>query len=230
MKLNDVINEKIESIKSKTGGEVKVEEVIPQNYQGYGALVDFKSWDTNGRSGLPTIFIDKSIGKVHLLHELIHIEKFFVERYPIVVSPPILHIKIDVFKNIVEDYVVHKIINDVYNLNPISPMFLSRDNVADGRSDKQLASDLTQYHFFSELDKQYKVRLWPFMTNCKRQRPAAYSIAQKAIECVSGIDYKDKSSYEEGVKKLIVIFEPGESNISIKFFKKQGGNWEHSTV
>jgi len=230
MKLQDVINEKKELIKNRTGDEVEVVVGIPEDYRGHGALVDFKSWHRDGCSGLPTIFIGENIGKVHLLHELIHLEKFFVEKYPIVTSPSNLHIKIDVFKNIAEDYVAHKIISDVYGLNPMSSDFLSRDNITDGRSNKQLASDLAQYYFFSEFDKQYKKRLWSFMTNCRRQKPAAYSIAQMAIRCVSRIDYEDKSSYEDSVKELIRIFEPDESSICLKFFEKVSGVWKYSAV
>ncbi len=230
MNLQLVINEEKELIKSKTGDEVRVVVGMPEDYRGYGALIDFPSWNRAGCSGLPTVFIDESIGKVHLLHELIHLEKFFVERYPIVVSPSNLHNKIDVFKNIAEDYVAHKIIKNIYGFNPINSDFLSRDNINDSRSNKQLAADLTHYYFFSEFDKEYKKRLRPFMTNCSRQRPAVYSIARMAIKCVSEIDYEDKSSYEKGVKELIKVFEPNESNIRLKFFKKDRSIWEYSTI
>lgn len=218
---------KKESIESKTECEVKIVTGIPDKYHDYGALIDFPSWYADGRSGLPTIFIDRDIDKVHILHELIHLEKFFVEKYPIVVSPSNSHYKIDIFKNIAEDYLVNKIINNVYDLNPISPDFLTRDNINDNRPDKQLAADLTNYYFFSEFDDKYKKRLEPFMTNCRRQRIPAYSIAQRAISCISEIDYRDKSSYKKGIKELINVFEHNNGDIRLKLFEKDGNVWKY---
>ncbi|MCJ7740567.1 hypothetical protein MUP32_04610 [Candidatus Microgenomates bacterium] len=230
MNIQLIVNEKKELIKSKSGDEVKVVEEMPERYRGHGALIDFPFWYKGGCAGLPTIFIDKSVDKVHILHELVHLEKFFVEKYPIVVSSSDFHYKIDVFKNIAEDYLAHKIIFNVYGLNPISPAFLLRNNVNDNRSDKQLAADLTHYYFFSEFDKEYKKKLGPFMTNCRRQRYPAYSIAQMAIKCISEIDYKDKSSYEKGIKELINVFEPNDSYIYLEFFEKDGSVWKSFRV
>ena len=226
MDIQSIIKEKIKLIEGKTGDKVIIETEIPEEYQRHSAFVDFPSWTRNGRIGLPILFIRENIDEVHKLHELIHLEKFFIEKYPIVFSPSALRGRIDVFKNIPEDYVAHKIINDICKVNPIALNFLDRDNVNDGRSDKQIAADLVQYHFFSEFDKEYRKRLESFRKNCSRQRHQAYSIAQEAIKCVSAINCNSRSSYEEGLKELLNIFESDESQIQLEFYKKNNGAWK----
>jgi len=74
-----IIREKIELIEKKTGNKVRREE---DNTINVDALLDFDHWDDMRE--LPKIKHKSSIDKIHILHELIHLEKFFGDKYSLI--------------------------------------------------------------------------------------------------------------------------------------------------
>ncbi len=223
--LKRIIDDEIASLESKTGNKICIERTSSTNL---GIFIDWPSWNN---VGFPKIIIDNSdisLDSVHVLHELIHLDTFFISKYPLVCSSKELHEIIHVFKNIPEDYIAHKIIYTDYGLNPVGEIFLDRDKFNTIRSDKQLASDLAQYYLFSEFHSQYKKRLPDFERKCKRQRFMAYQIAQKTIDCISSIAHRNKESYSSAVTQLINIFEPElykQGFISLMYISNDQERW-----
>jgi hypothetical protein len=225
IKTEQIIAEKVKVLEIGTGDKVSIEKEVGLPF---GAFIDWPNWNN---VGLPRILIKPEISSdsVHVLHELIHLEIFFIFHYPIVgCLDRKLHRITHVFKNIPEDYVAHKIIREDYGLDPIGEGCINDDKNLGG-SDKELARNLTQYYLFSEFHQGYKKRFPKFLIKCKRQRHSAFFIAEKAIDCIMAIDHKNKEDYIEGVKKLINIFEPNlykQGAIRLYCFSKDQEQWK----
>jgi len=209
-------------IEEKTGNEVILEE---RNDIGRDALTDFGNW--HDMSSLPKILHRPSIDNVHILHELIHLEKFFVDRYSVIVhNNPSLSIVDKVFKNIPGDYVAHKIIEYKYNLNPIKKTwFRGRDDLT--LPDEQVAANLVNYHTFCEFCPEFKDTLNSFIKNCEEQRQTAFSMADRAIKALESMNYQDRDSYNKCADEIIKIFAPDHHNISIylSYLSKDQYGW-----
>ena len=76
MDLNAIIKNKIQLIEQETGDKVVIEERSNIGVDA-DACVAFGCW--TDMSLLPKILHKPSIDEVHILHEVIHLEKFFVE-------------------------------------------------------------------------------------------------------------------------------------------------------
>ena len=211
-------------IEKETGNKVILESRSDINSD---ALIDFPDWHGDAMLGLPKILHKPAIDSFHILHELIHLEKFFVDKYSIIAcNNTSLHPVLDIFKNIPEDYVAHKIIKYDYDLNPIKKTwFTGRDNLT--LPDNQLAANLVQYHAFCEFCPELKDPLNSFTKNCKKQKQTAFSMANKAIEALENMDYKDRDSYNQCADEIIKIFAPDRHNISIylSYFSKDQYGW-----
>ncbi len=148
-------------IEEATGNEVILEE---RSNIGFDAITDFGNW--HDMANLPKILHKPSVDNVHILHELIHLEKFFIDQYSIIAcNDRSLHRIIEKFKNIPEDYVAHKIIRDEYNLNPIKKnWFAGKDNLT--LPDVQIAVNLVNYHAFCEFCPEYNKKLSLFSRPC----------------------------------------------------------------
>lgn len=190
-------------IEKETGNKVILES---RSDISSDALIDFPGW--SDKSNLPKIFHKPSIDNVHILHELIHLEKFFVNKYSIIAcNNTNLHPIIAKFKNIPEDYVAHKEINHEYDPNPIKKSwFPGKDNLT--LPDNQVAANLVNYHAFCEFCPEFKDTLNSFAKNCEEQQPRAFSMADKAIKALEKMDYQDRDSYNQCADEIIKIFAP----------------------
>ena len=199
--LAEEISTKKKLIEAATGNEVVLEEKINISAD---ALVYFPGW--NDMSKLPKILHKPSIDSVHILHELIHLEKFFVEQYSIIAcNDRSLHAIIDKFKNIPEDYVAHKIIKYEYNHNPIEQSwFFGKDNLT--LPDEQVATNLVQYHAFCEFCPEYNDEFSSFYEDCRSQKHTAFLMVEEAIKALESMDYKDKNSYNKCADEIIKHF------------------------
>lgn len=211
--IEKIIEDKIEFIKKSTGDNVIIEED-----NSVGACVDFACW--NDMTKLPKILHKNSIDKVHILHELIHLESFFINQYSVIVcNKPDLHKTIDVFKNIPEDFMAHKTIKYKYGLNPIDENWFGRDNDNLEFSDEQIASNLINFYTFCEYCPKYKNELDSFFQNCKQQKSKAYSIAGEVIEVLKNMDYAKKEDYNKCAEKIMGTFTC-DHNIFLLIFLK----------
>jgi len=124
MRIEDVITEKIQYIEDSTNNTVRCRE--EENIQA-GACIDWGRWSDQEMAQLPWILHKHGIEPVHILHELIHLEKFFIDHYSLIATNSRqLHGIMDVYKNIPEDYVAHKLIFHTYDFNPIDRTWFER--------------------------------------------------------------------------------------------------------
>jgi hypothetical protein len=220
--LSPEVLEKKQYIEKETGNEVILEV---RNDIGSDALVDFPGWDD--RSKLPKILHKPSIDKVHILHELIHLEKFFIDEYSIIAcNDRSLHQFMGIFKNIPEDYVAHKIIKGEYNLGPIKKTWFSgKDSL--NLPDREVAANLVNYHAYCNFCPEYQKRLDSFFENCRKQKKSAFLIAEEAITALAHMDYRDKDSYNQCADEFIRIFAPKHHHTSIylSYFSKDQEQW-----
>jgi len=227
MNKEEAIAQKITRVEEAAGEKVTIEERANIKAD---ALIDFPGW---GNVGLPKVLVKSGVARdsVHILHELVHLEKFFVDQYPIIAcGDRSLHLVIGVFKNIPEDYVAHKVILEDYDFNPIKETWFSGKDVLNGHhSDKQLAADLIQYHFFVEFCPDYRNTLNAFKKECEGQQTQAFLIFDKVVNFTSTIDHRSKADYTRFVEKFIEAFEPDYfqgHRIYPSYFSKERGIWK----
>ena len=226
----DVIKEKIELIEKKTGNKVKIEE---SSSIAYGACFDFGNW--NDMSQLPLVLYDKCVDIVHILHELIHLEKFFLEKYAVIVHNDKNLSKIDtVFKKIPEDYVAHKVIKYQHDFDPIDKSWFKKDNdKLQGRTDEEIAANLINFWAFMEFCPEYKKELRHFSKNCKRRNPKAFDMASRGIKSLKKMNHLDQNSYNFSAKEIIGIFAPihlKNQQIFLAYLSKSAGKWRWNGV
>jgi hypothetical protein len=210
-------------IEEKTGNQIILEETNEINVD---ACIDFPGW--NDLSTLPKILHKPSPGSVHILHELIHLEKFFVDHYSIIAcNNTRFHPLLDIFKNIPEDYVAHKIIKYEYGLNPVEKgWFSGKDSLT--LPDDRIAANLLNYNAFCEFCPEFKITLESFAKNCEEQNPRAFSMADTAIKALEKMDYQDKDSYNQCANEIIKIFTPTHyknKEIFLSSFSKDQNGW-----
>lgn len=229
MDLTKTIEEKIITIEGKTNGKVVIEEngTIKANA---GAALDFEGWDSQGKKNLPKILHKKNVREVDILHELIHLEKYFVDKYSLIAcNSPSLHKIIDVYKNIPEDYAAHKIIKYRFGLDPIDEQwFRGKDNL--DVSDNELLANLIQYSVFSEYCPQFKLNLSRFLQNCERLKKNTFTSANNAISLLGKMQYEEKDSYNQCANEIINIFSPTEydRNIYLSYLYQDRDQWRWS--
>lgn len=227
--LTKIIEEKIKTIEEKTNEKVVLEEIAIIKASA-GAALDFEGWNSQGKKNLPKILHKKNVREVDILHELIHLEKYFVGQYSLIAcNSPSLYKIIDVYKNIPEDYVAHKVIKYHFGLNPIDEQwFRGKDNL--DVSDGELLANLIQYSAFSEYCPQFKQNLSRFLQNCERSKKAVFTNAYKAISMLEKMRYEDKDSYNQCANEIIKIFSPSEydNNIYLSYLYQNGDKWRWS--
>ena len=215
--------EKIKLLEKKTGNAIIMKE---DNTLNFDACVDFVNWVD--KTELPKILHRKNIDEVHILHELIHLEKFFVDQYPIIATNDTnLHRELAIFKIIPEDYVAHKIIFCEYGLDPIDrKWFAGKDNF--GLPDKEVAANLVNFYAFSEFCPEYKDMFDSFKQRCRQRKVNAYSMGERAIEAFNRMDYTEKDSYSKCAEEIIRIFAwnyYNEGKMYISFLSKEKNEW-----
>ncbi len=222
MEIEEIIEEKIKLIQETTGNQV-----IIQENNTVGACINWPDW--HDKAQLPKILHCNSINKVHILHELIHLEKFFINEYSLILcSNPSFHKITNPFKNFPEDYVAHKTIKYDYKFNPINKdWFRGKDNIIN-LPDEEIINNLVNFYTFCEFCPEYKSQLKFFEQKCKRQKTKSYLIAQEAIKALTDMNYEEKNDYNECVEKIIKIFVPDlyrENKIYPGFLYKRGNLW-----
>jgi hypothetical protein len=227
MSLDEIIQDKIQLIEEKTGNEVRKEV---DNTIRYDALLDFDNW--RDVTELPKIKYKSEIDKVHILHELIHLEKFFIEQYCVVGSPTVyidqVRETMNIFKNIPEDYVAHKIIKDVYGFDPIDTnWFKSHNSLITPHI--ALAGNLVKYQTYVEFCPEFRRELENFRENVRQRRREAFEIADQSIQSLDSMDINDRTSYCSSVDELIQIFASREYELDRMYaasFSKIGDQWQ----
>lgn len=222
-KVKKTISEKIELIEKRTSNKVRKEE---DNTINVCACVDFGNWYDITK--LPKILYKSYADKVHILHELIHLEKFFVDKYSLIAtSDRTLHNVLDVFKNIPEDYVAHKIIKNEYGFDPIDKKwFRGKDNL--GLPDEKIAANLVNFHAFSEFCPEYKDELESFKQKCMEDKVKAHTMAEKAIKALESMDYNNRDSYNKCAEEIIKIFAWNyyiKKRIYLSYLSKDENGW-----
>jgi hypothetical protein len=218
-----MIMDKIKHIEEKTGNTVRIE--IRENLN-VDACIDFPNW--NDRTKLPRIFHKKNVAPVHILHELVHLEMFFVDQYSLIATNDVsLHKVLDTFKNIPEDYAAHKILFYEYGLDPIDRKWFEGKNNF-GFPDGVIAANLTNFYAFAEFCPEYKNQLSFLKKECKKLKPKAYLMANQSIQALNNMDYIKKESYNECAEELIKIFAWDYymvDSIYLSFLSKDGNQW-----
>lgn len=221
--MQKMIKEKIKLLEKKTGNAITIKE---DNILNFNACVDFANWVDMTK--MPKILHRKNLDKVHILHELIHLEKIFVDQYSLIATNDTnLHRELDIFKNIPEDYVAHKILSYEYGLEPIDrKWFAGKDNLR--LPDNKIAANLVNFYAFSEFCTEYKDMFDSFKRKCRQNKVIAYSMAERAIEALDKMNYTEKDSYNKCAGKIIRIFAWNYYNtgkIYLSFLSKEKNKW-----
>jgi len=227
MRLDGVIQDKIQLIEEKTGNKVRKEV---DNTIEHDTLIDFDNW--RDVTELPKIKYKCEIDKVHILHELIHLEKFFIDQYCVVASPreyiDQVRETMNIFKNIPEDYVAHKIIKEVYGFNPIKTNWFTSANrlimphIA-------LAGNLVKYQTYVDFCPEFRKEFKNFRESVRQRRREAFEIADQAIQALDSVDINNHISYCASVDELIRIFASREYQLDRMYaasFSKIGDQWQ----
>ena len=207
--MSELIDQKKLFIKEKTGCEVVI---IKSDNIHFDALIDFPNW--HDKSRLPTIYHREKIDLVHVLHELIHLENFFIDKYSIIGAELNMLSKIEHYKKVPEDYLVHKILKYKYNFNPIDRKFFLSGKCCEMKfSDVELAVNLVFCMSFIEFCPERGTECEKFYMDCKRKRPESFVLAKRTLRVLNEVDYGSVDSYNSGVKRIIEIFSPGITNV-----------------
>lgn len=234
-KIEEIIEEKKKFIEDKTEDKVTLE--INESAD-FGAYIDFPNWD---RKGLPKILYKSSVDKIHLLHEFIHLEKFFIEQHSIICHRDKQFTSIDkIFKNIPEDYVAHKIIKDKYGFHPVDNNWfikafiveeigtVSPDNL-DIFDSNQTAANLVNWWAFSEFCPKHRKKFDKVLLDeAKKKKKLAWLKTISTIDVLKKMNYRDKDNYNQCVGEITKIFVPEHyenKNIIPKYLSKEDGEW-----
>ena len=173
--------------------------------------------------------------KVHIIHELIHLEKFLIEGYQIIAHYNTANkeevSKIEKkFKDLPEDYVAHKIIND-YGFNPIKESFFQDNENVNVGDETELAVRLIIFYTFSEFrEKSYRERANNLLNRAESLKPVAFQMANDGIGILNSINYKDKDSYNASLPSIIKLFTSNNYSTIIhpSFLTKENNQWRFS--
>lgn len=228
--IEKVISDRTQYIEQKVGGKLSIN---PSTTTPYGAAIDWPNW--HDKNDLPPVVFCKSVGKVHILHELVHLEKFFVEQYAIIAHADDSLSTIDeVFKNLPEDYVAHKVIKDEYGFDPIDKAWFKRGkDQLTGLTDEQIAANLVNFWAFTEFCPEYKKERRHFSKECKKDRPAAFDIANKGIQALKSMDWHDHDSYNHAAEEILRIFAPEflkKRQLLLAVIKRTAGTWSFVSI
>lgn len=208
MSLKEVIQDRIQFIEEETGNKVRKRE--EQNIIA-DALIDFNNWSTPNPE-LPWILYKPKINLVHILHELLHIESYFIDQYYLVghssLIPNISNID-GVFKQIPEDFVVHKKLYFNYGFDPINPFFNAERFVNFNGNTRDIAAQLTLLYTFIEFRPELQIKYDKMRTIAHHSRaPVRNSIrmVDQAIEVLNKTNIYDRESHRECVINLIQTF------------------------
>lgn len=202
--------------------------ITPSNNTRYAAAIDWPRW--HDKSGLPPVVFCNSVDRVHILHELVHLEKFFVDQYAIIVHDDDSLSAVDeVFKNLPEDYVAHKIIREEYGFDPIDKAWFrgGKDQLS-GLKDEQIAANLVNFWGFTEFCPEYKKERRDFSRRCKENRPTAFDMASKSIQALKGMNYRDRDSYNNSAEEILRVFAPKllkARRLFLAVLKRTAGKW-----
>jgi len=235
MEIDKVIMEKRRKIEESTGNEVRL---IEDNTIRHHASINFPSWIGDMRRELPSILYHKDHKSISILHELLHIEKFFVDKHSIVTFTydtehqyDYLVPTIAVYKGIPEDYVVHKILSEE-GYSPID--FINTLWFHKSRSIKRailiLAANLINYFSFSRYCPEYQEKYDEFYNEVMKKRNEAFLIAEKGINLLTKTNVHNKVSVDECVDGFINIFSPRQyedDTIYASHFEKIKDVWTY---
>src|SRR3989344_5715304 len=207
--MKKIIDEKIKRIEDALSDKVIIEVAPNINSD---ACVDFYNWKDITK--LPKILHKPSIDKVHILHELIHLEMFFIDGYQIIAHynnsnmDEINNIE-STFKNIPEDYVANKIISD-YGFNPIKETWFDKNNNINETAitDLEICAKMIKFSNYAEFVPKYKHLKEDMFNKIKLVKPELYLNANKVIAILENIDYLDKHSYNSCLNPIIKILSP----------------------
>lgn len=231
---NNILKQKIKEItnfiKEKTGDEInfKVKKIECQTQLG------FADDEWNNKSELPPILHQdcvKLTENVHILHELIHIQNFFIDGYKIIVSDEQNDVE-GLFKDVPENFLAHRIIYG-FGLVPIDENWFNDNNKIDfNKSDLKTAVQLVNFYDFLKFAPKEKKNILSNQFNIllKQAEPKPSSIiANKVINIFKNIDYKDVDSYNKYLPEIINNFAPEYSSFirPSKIIKEQG-IWKYS--
>jgi len=187
-------------------------------------------WGDMNTKELPKIRYVRGASKIDLLHELVHIENFFIKGYWLVGrgNDPRLGNIDKIFKQIPEDFVVNNQINDL-GINPISKTYRvpRYDNIKEMHH-RDIAAKLTFANTFLEFNRKLTTDYYRFERRVDESDPDAYHMAKKAIDVLSNANYKE-STNNNLINKLIKIFAPTfEKSIFPVQVIKENGIWNLS--
>jgi len=222
--IDEVIDEKTRELEEKTGNKVVKEERQQSTPSSY---VDWPSWQDMKQ--LPKIVYMKSVRKVHILHELVHLEKFFVEYYGVIVHTDESLTKIDeVFRNLPENYVAHKVIRYEYGFDPIDKDWFNGKDRVQGLTSEEIAAHLVDFWAFTKFCPEYKPQLSLFSKKCEEQNPIAFDKANRAIQALKEMNYRERDSYNHCAEEIIEIFAPNyhKTKLYLAYPLKTGGVWK----
>jgi len=226
LNFDDIIQEKIKTIEQNTKNKVKYIEVTSSNF---GAFVDFVNW--TDRKELPSIKYKKNTEKIHFLHELLHLQSFFVDEFYIIAqSDPNLNSITSWFKQIPEDYIVHKTIYNKYKLNPIDSHFNERVFINEKMmlNNRDFASKLTLLYTYSEFNNKIGSYYKEIVSKIKKNNPDVTNMMDAAIDSLNKSDINNRASMKTCVQDLINIYAHSYSKqgqIVAKYFKKINSEW-----
>jgi len=229
MRIEDVIKEKIQYIEDSTNNTVRCRE--EEKIQA-GACIDWERWSGQEMAKLPWILHKHGIEPVHIFHELIHLEKFFIDHYSLIATNSRqLHGIMGVYKNIPEDYVTHKLIFHTYGFDPIDRTWFERKDTL-GYSVDQIAANLVNYHAFIEFCPEFNVSYQRFHEQVRQRKRRAFNMSERAISALESMAVDDRASYNECADKLIQIFTPNyygsesvPNTIYTAYLRKSGHLW-----
>jgi hypothetical protein len=230
MNLEEAIESLTMDIEAATNNKVRYNVV--KNHR-YGASLDFGNWIN--KLELPLIILLENIREVHRFHELLHIKQFFIDQYSLIATNhasllPVL----DVYKNIPEDYVVHKIIKHEYDFDPIDRSWFLKAHTT-GLAEQD-ASTLVNYHNFIEFCPEFETSYYEFSEKVRRDAPKAYGIATSVLETLEKMNIYEKESYDKCADEIIKAFSPSEYGLPREprsiyiahLLKKPAGMWDYN--
>jgi len=227
MDINEIIDSKIRRIEHETGNGVIIEEKA-RILLDHSICVDFANWYTT--TSLPKILHQPNIEDVHILHELIHLEMFFIDGYYVLSSNTTANPEYnrtvrriaEQFSNIPENYVAHKLIAE-YGFNPICEAWFGLEIPTEGL---ELAAWLVDARLFSEFRPAYKKMVADSWADVQGKSPYTYSVAANVMTLLESMDYTDKDAYNAMLGPIINMFAPEYYTIIDSFrLNKVNGVW-----
>jgi len=223
MDIDTIIKDKVARIEDGTGNRVVI--IYRDNIE--KSCVDWPSWN---KLNLPEILFNKKMDKVHLLHELIHLEMFFIDGYKIIVHHSDLGAVDYEVKNITENYVAHHKINNL-GVNPIGEKWFKDNSRVDyNQTIVKIAEQLVYQKCFSYFRKEkgYFQHSEQLFLEVQLKNIEAYKMAIKVLDILDNVDYNNTQSYNDCLQPIIDIMVPQyKDKIAPALIVKKNGLWNY---